>query len=152
MNDWQNEFFGLTNLTGMHDGEDEQGEGGQRQEPPLRELLPRREIKKRSDRSKPGINPCLEILRSAQQEILDYYEFIVLQADHTQIHIVDIRNFDISSLRKDVIGLVIRKSFCWNAYYLSPSDYKPFLRKGYSTAEQAVNHITAIYKNGRPRE
>jgi hypothetical protein len=152
MNDWQNEFFGLTNLTGMHDEEDEQDEGGQRWEGPPRELSQRRGSVKRSDGSKPGRNPCLEILRFAQHEIRNFYEFIVLQADYTQVHIADIRNFDVSSLRKDVIGLAIRKSPGWDAYYLSPSNDKPCLRKGYSTGKQAVDHITAIHKNGRQRK
>jgi hypothetical protein len=160
MNDWENEFFGLTNLTGMHDEEYEE-EPLEQKKDGRKSAQPGKIIKSTSRknfvRMDPGKNPLLHRLGQAQvfaehalsKEWYRQLQYILIRSDYLTIKIEQIQAVQIQLLQGDFIGLVEGRGSDWSAYYLTVPGAVEVKRGGYRSSDQAVKHIIAIYKNRR---
>ena len=159
MDDWLNEFFGLTNLTGMHDEDEIEEQPKQFYKPrkgPQQEKVLKRTYADDSSPVDPIKSPLLYKLwlyqqSSDQSKYKDGYkelQFILIKSDYSTMIIDDIHKLDIPSLGNDLIGIVRGSQAYWSADYLTVPEGKLAHRSGYHSSQQAINHMIVIHKSG----
>ena len=159
MDDWLNEFFGLTNLTGMHD-EDELEEQPEKIYKPHKGPPQKTVLKRTHADDSPPVDPVRSPLlydlwlyqhfsdQSKSKDCNKEPQFILIKSDYSTMIIVDIQKLNIPSLGNDLIGIVRGSQAFWSADYLTVPEGKEVHRQGYHSSQQAINHIIAIYKSG----